>query len=119
MRNRGWFSQNTLGVFLSLLKIHKTFLSHSKSIRKLTQLSTTFMFTQKASSKQKWEKKMQEREIDDAVTLQLARRVGLLAVASCDRQLYGNRPVFTPETLISSTQILKLIENSTYDYSTA
>jgi len=119
MRNRGWFSQNILGVFLSLLKIHKTFSSHSKAIINLSQLSTTFMFTPKASSKQEWVKKTQERGTGDAVTVQLARRVGLLAVASCDRQLYGNRPVFTPKTLISSTQILTLIGNSTYDYSTA
>ena len=77
------------------------------------------MFTPKANSKQKWVKKTQEREIDDVVTVQLAKRVGLLAMASCDRQFYGNRPVFTSKTLISSTQIPKLIGNSTYDYSTA
>ena len=77
------------------------------------------MFTPKAILKQKQVNMTQERKTEDAVTVQLARRVGLLAVVSCDRQLYGNRPVFTPKTLISSTQIPKLIGNSTYDYSTA
>ncbi|AES75907.2 hypothetical protein MTR_6g061730 [Medicago truncatula] len=38
------------------------------------------MFTPKANSKQKRVKKTQEREIGDAVKVQLARRVSLLAV---------------------------------------
>ncbi|KEH33639.1 hypothetical protein MTR_3g449740 [Medicago truncatula] len=77
------------------------------------------MFTPKANSKYKRVKKTQERETGDAVKVQLARRVSLLAVASYDRQIYGNRPVFTPKAPISSTQIPNLIGNSTYVYSTA
>ncbi|KEH37808.1 hypothetical protein MTR_2g047962 [Medicago truncatula] len=77
------------------------------------------MFTPKANSKQKRVKKTQERETGDAVKVQLARRVSLLAVASGDGKIYGKRPVFTPKAPISSTQILNLIGNSTYVYSTA
>ena len=68
------------------------------------------MFTPKASSKQKWVKKKQERETGDAVTVQRSRG---------DRQPYGNEPVFTPKTPISSTLTPNLIGNITYDYSTA
>ncbi len=77
------------------------------------------MFTPKANSKQKCVKKTQERETENAVKVHLARRVSVLAVASCDGQIYGNRPVFTPKAPISSTQIPNLIGNSTYVYSTA
>ncbi|RHN45453.1 hypothetical protein MtrunA17_Chr7g0231381 [Medicago truncatula] len=76
------------------------------------------MFTPNGNSKQKRVKKTQEREIGDAVTVQLARRVSLLAVASCDEQLYGNRPVFSQKLNFSSTQTPNLIGNSTYVYST-
>ncbi|KEH34330.1 hypothetical protein MTR_3g464750 [Medicago truncatula] len=77
------------------------------------------MFTPKANSKLKRVKKTQERETGNAVKVQLARRVSVLAVASCDGQIYENRPVFTPKAPISSTQIPNLIGNSTYVYSTA
>ncbi|KEH32775.1 hypothetical protein MTR_3g005075 [Medicago truncatula] len=76
------------------------------------------MFTPKANSKQKRVKKTQEHEIGDAVKVQLARRVSLLAVASFDRQLYGNRPVSSQKPNFSSTQTPNLIGNLTYDYST-
>ncbi|KEH16108.1 hypothetical protein MTR_0328s0050 [Medicago truncatula] len=70
-----------------------------------------------ANSKQKREKKTQERETGYVVTVQLARRVCLLAVASCDRQLYENRPVFSQKPKFSSTQTTNLIGNLTYDKS--
>ena len=50
-----------------MIKIHKTFSRQSKAIGNLIQLSTTFMFTPKANSKHKCEKKTQERKIEDAV----------------------------------------------------
>ncbi|KEH26601.1 hypothetical protein MTR_6g465720 [Medicago truncatula] len=77
------------------------------------------MFTPKANSKQKRVKKTQERETGNAVKVQLARRVSVLAMANCDGKIYGNRPVVTPKAPISSTQIPNLIGNSTYVYSTA
>ncbi|KEH25957.1 hypothetical protein MtrunA17_Chr6g0464991 [Medicago truncatula] len=96
----------------------KSFSSQTKAIGKLTKLSKTFMFTPKANSKQKHVKKTQERETWYAVTRQLVRRVSLLAVASCDRKLYGNRPVSSQKPNFSSTQTPNLIGNLTYDYST-
>ncbi|KEH26080.1 hypothetical protein MTR_6g043970 [Medicago truncatula] len=110
--------RHLIGVFSSYLKHQKSFSSQTKSTGKLTQLSTTFMLTPKANSKQKRVKNTQEREIGDAVKVQLARRVSLLAVASCDGQIYGNRLVFTPKAPISSIQIPNLIGNSTYVYPT-
>ncbi|KEH41559.1 hypothetical protein MTR_1g052305 [Medicago truncatula] len=46
----------------------------TKSIGKLTKLSTTFMFTPKANSKQKRVKKTQEHEIGQSATEHFARR---------------------------------------------
>ncbi|KEH15943.1 hypothetical protein MTR_0422s0010 [Medicago truncatula] len=111
-------SNDLLGLFSSYLKNQISFSSQTKAIGKLTKLSTTFMFTPNANSKQKRVKKTQERETGDAVTVQIARRVSLLAVASCDEQLYGNRPVFSRKPNFSSTQTPNLIGNSTYVYST-
>ncbi|KEH22295.1 hypothetical protein MTR_7g038880 [Medicago truncatula] len=76
------------------------------------------MFTPKTNSKKKRVKKTQKRETGYAVTGQLARRVSLIAVASCDRKLYGNRPVSSQKPNFSSTQTPNLIGNLTYDYST-
>ncbi|AES76295.1 hypothetical protein MTR_6g075600 [Medicago truncatula] len=114
------YGQNAdlLGVFSSYLINQNSFSSPTKAIGKLTKLSTTFMFTLKTNSKQKHVKKTQERETGDAVSVQLARRVSLLAVASCDEQPYGNRPVFSQKPNFSSTQTPNLIGNSTYVYST-
>ena len=55
--------------------------------------------------------KTQERETGYDVTRQLA-------VASCNRQLYGNGPVSSQKANFSSTQTPNLIGNLTYDYST-
>jgi len=63
----------------------KSFSSQTKATGKLTQLYKTFMFTPKTNSKQKYVKKMQERETGDAVREQLARLVNSLAMASYDR----------------------------------
>ncbi|KEH33528.1 hypothetical protein MTR_3g045270 [Medicago truncatula] len=66
------------------------------------------------TQKQTCEKDARTR-IGYAVTMQLARRVNLFAVASCDRQHCGNRPVFSQKPNFSSTQIPNLIGNLTYD----
>ncbi|KEH33483.1 hypothetical protein MTR_3g040310 [Medicago truncatula] len=56
-------------------------LIQTKATGKLTQKSTTFMFTPKANSKQKRVKKMQEHETERAVREQL-----------------GKNPFFTPKS---------------------
>ncbi|KEH29203.1 hypothetical protein MTR_4g028850 [Medicago truncatula] len=64
--------QHLLGVFSSYLKNQKSFSSQTKATGKLTQLSTTFMFTPKPSSKWKRVKKTQEHETGDAAIVQLS-----------------------------------------------
>ncbi|KEH24384.1 hypothetical protein MTR_7g108728 [Medicago truncatula] len=55
------------------LNNQKSFSCQTKVTGKLTQLSTTFMFTPKANSKQKRVKKMQEHETGRAVREQLGK----------------------------------------------
>ncbi|KEH33692.1 hypothetical protein MTR_3g451010 [Medicago truncatula] len=61
-----------LGVFSSYLKYQNSFSRQTNATGKLTQLSTIFMFTPKANSKQKRVKKMQELETGHAVREPLA-----------------------------------------------
>ncbi|KEH43525.1 hypothetical protein MTR_1g095415 [Medicago truncatula] len=63
------------------LNNQKSFSRQTKATGKLTQLSTTFMFTPKANSKQKRVKTMQEHETGRAVREQL-----------------GKNPLFTPKS---------------------
>ncbi|KEH33267.1 hypothetical protein MTR_3g034675 [Medicago truncatula] len=88
-----WINLDLLGVFSSYLKSQKSFSHQTKATGKLTQLSTTFMFTPKANSKQKRVKKTQTHETGRAVREQL-----------------GKNSLFTPKISILTSLCPNLIQ---------
>ncbi|KEH26117.1 hypothetical protein MTR_6g445530 [Medicago truncatula] len=75
----------------------KSFSRQTKATGKLTQLSTTFMFTPKANSKQKRVKKMQEHETGRAVREQLGKNTLFIPKS----QFYFPMPKFDPKTYLT------------------
>ncbi|AES80827.1 hypothetical protein MTR_7g085380 [Medicago truncatula] len=59
-----------------------SFSRQTKTTEKITQISTTFMFTPKTNSEQKRVKQTQERETGQAATEQFAMRARTLAMAT-------------------------------------